>query len=403
MGGTFREWRFLVVAVLVAAVAVAAPPAGAVPDCANPPQVRDVATGQGRLESIASDARGRLFFTDLTADRLLRIDAPGQEPKVLATGMARPGGFAFEPDGSMWVGFSGGAFSGVPQNGMAGIFRIDPETGEKKVFVDGLDQANGMARAPDGSLYTSNNIANEIVKVRRDGTAERGWSGIESPNGLVIDGEQRHLYAAQTFTPAKISRIDLSTKATETYFAAEPGDSSAGLDGLARDAADRLYAAANGLGEVWRIDTDKKACALARGLTMASNVAFGGGPPGFPRANLYVVTFGGRLVELANATDRPPAPPFASPQPAAKPALRLSVGPRRARAGRATGFRFKVTSGGRAVAGATIKAAGRRPVTGADGRARLVYRFNEPRLVRVRAVLSGYRPASSTIRVLPRR
>lgn len=389
---------------LATAVAVlSAPPAAAVPDCATMPQQRDVATGQGRLESIISDARGRLFYTDLTADRLLRLDAPGQEPKVLATGMARPGGFAFEPNGSLSIGFSGGALSGAPANGMAGIFRLDPESGEKNVFVQGLDQANGLARAPDGSLYTSNNIANEIVRVRPDGSAERGWSDIESPNGLVIDTQSRYLYAAQTFTPAKVSRLDLATGAAETYFSAAPNDTAAGLDGLARDGADRLYAAANGSGEVWRIDTDRTACALARGLSMASNVAFGGGPPGFERTNLYVVTFGGRVVELVDATDRPPAPPAGAPRSAGTPRLRMSVSPRRTRAGRSTTLRFTVTSDGNPVAGATVKAAGRRPLTGADGRTRLVYRFHRPRLVRMRAVRAGYRPASTTIRVLPRR
>jgi gluconolactonase len=401
MGGKGRVARVLVAG--AAAAVVHAPPAWAVPDCPTLPQQRVVATDQGRLESIVGDARGRLYYTDLTNDRLLRLDGPGQEPKVLATGMARPGGFAFEPDGSMSVGFSGGALSGVRGNGMAGIFRVDPENGEKKVFVQGIDQANGLARGPDGSLYTSNNIAGEIVRVKPDGGVERAWAEIDSPNGLAIDAQSRYLYAAQTFTPAKVSRIDLRTRQAEVFFSASPNDSAAGLDGLARDGADRLYAAANGAGEVWRIDAEG-ACALARGLSMASNVAFGGGPPGFERSNLYVVTFGGRVVELVNATDRPPPPPLGAPGGGSeRPRLRMAVSPRRVRAGRSSSLRFTVTSDGRPVGGAIVKAAGRRPVTAEDGRARLVYRFHRARLVRVRAVRPGYRPASSTIRVLPRR
>ncbi len=55
----------------------------------------------------------------------------------------------------------------------------------------------------------------------------------------------------------------------------------------------------------------------------ASALNWGGGAPGFPAKNLYVVGFSGVLVELANATDRPPpaGPPAA--------ALRLTVSPRR--------------------------------------------------------------------------
>ena len=382
------------------AAAVAPPPAGAVPDCTNPPQARVIATDQGRLESIIADARGRLFYTDLTADRLLRLDGPGKEPKVLATGMARPGGMVFDSDGSLVIGFSGGAASGVPANGMAGIQRIDPETGEKRPFVGGLDQANGLAKGPDGSYYTSNNIAGEIARVLPNGTAQRNWSTIDSPNGLAIDTQERYLFAAQTFTPAKVTRLELANPANaEVYFSAASEDMAAGLDGLARDGADRLFAAANGAGHVWRIDTDRKACALARGVGMVSNVAFGGGPPGFERANLYAVTFGGQVVELPNATDRPPAPAAGAPAPTGTPRLRLTVSPRRTRVGTRTVLRFMVTSTGSPVAGVKIRVGQRLVVTGTQGTAKVVYRFRHPRLVPTRASRKGYEAAAATIRV----
>ena len=393
-----------IAALTTAAALLGAQPAMALTDCPSQPQARVVVADQGRLESIISDGRGRLFYTDLTADRLLRLDGPGAEPKVLATGMARPGGLAFDPDGSLVIGYSGGALSGAPGNGMAGIQRIDPETGEKKPFVQGLDQANGLARAPDGSFYTSNNIAGEIVHVLANGTVERNWSNIDSPNGLVIDAQERHLFAAQTFTPAKITRFELANpRSAETYFSAASEDMAAGLAGLTRDAADRLYSAAYGSGQVWRIGTDKQACVLARGVSMASNVAFGGGPPGFERGNLYVVSFNGQVVELADATDRPPAPAPGAPETSGTPALRLSVFPRRTRVGRRTTLRFEVTSNGSPVAGAKIRVGQRLVMSGAKGTAKVVYRFRHSRLVRARASRRGYDAAATTIRVDPAR
>ncbi|HEX8074824.1 MAG TPA: SMP-30/gluconolactonase/LRE family protein [Thermoleophilaceae bacterium] len=397
-----RRARFAIP--LAAAVALtAAAPAAAVPDCPSVQPAKDLLTGQGRLESIVGDARGRLFYTDLSDNRLLRLDGPGQQPRVLAEDMARPGGLVFEPSGALVAGFAGGATSGVPGSGGAGMFRVNPETGAKQVFVKGLDQANGVVRAADGSLYTSNDISNEIVRVRPDGSVQRHWVDVDSANGLAIDTRGHHLFVAQTFTPAKIARVELAdpTKVT-TYFTAPPEDTPAGLDGMTRDAADRLYVAANGGGEVWRVGTDAKACALARGLGLPSAAAFGGGG-GFDPRNLYVVTFSGRVIEIPRATDRPEPPPPGVAPPAGLPRLELSVRPRTVRARRLSRLRVRVTSAGRAVAGVSVRLGRRRARSDARGRARLAHRFAGPRRAKVRALRAGYRPAVARVRVLEAR
>ena len=60
-----------ILALAVAALALTAPAAVAVPDCSPMPAARTLASGQGVLESIAADARGRLFISDLGAGRIL--------------------------------------------------------------------------------------------------------------------------------------------------------------------------------------------------------------------------------------------------------------------------------------------------------------------------------------------
>ncbi|HEX2087236.1 MAG TPA: SMP-30/gluconolactonase/LRE family protein [Solirubrobacteraceae bacterium] len=403
--GGLRTVRRLAPVAAAAAALAAPPPAHAVPDCVPQPKATAIATGQGRLESIVSDERGRLFYTDLTSNRLLRLDRPGAEPVVVAEQMNRPGGLVFDTDGSLVVGFSGGALSGAPGNGGAGLFRVNPETGEKHVFASGFDQANGLVRGPDGAFYTSNNIGGGIVRVAPDGTWAP-WAEVESPNGLVADTQNRHLFAAETFRPARITRIEFARpEAPSTFFTAPPEDSSAGLDGLTRDAADRLYAAANGAGQVWRV-ADGRACALARGLNLPSNLAFGGGGPGFSDRNLYVVTFGGQIVELADVAERPAGrrpsgsgPPGSGPSAAPRRRLRVTVRPARVVAGRRVRLRFRVTSGGRAVAGARVRLGRRSATTGRRGRARLVHRFRRPGRARVRAFRAGYESATRTIRV----
>jgi sugar lactone lactonase YvrE len=286
----------------------AAPPAQAAPDCSPMPTARVVASGQGVLESIASDQRGRLFYTDTDAARLLRIDRPGAQPQVIAEGIDGILGVMVDRDGSLVVGFGNSNTDAAADNGNAGLMRVDPKTGRTiEIITRGLDMSNGIARGPDGAYYASNDFGDGIDRFL-NGQVTDNWSPVETPNGLVIDSTGRYLFAAQTFKPASIAQIDLAQpQAPTTYAAATGPDIFAGPDGLTRDRADRLYVAANGAGEVWRVDRDRSICVLARGLQFVSSVSFGGGKPGFPSRNLYAVTFTGLLVELANVTAQPPA------------------------------------------------------------------------------------------------
>jgi sugar lactone lactonase YvrE len=383
---------------LLAALAalLAAAPARALPDCPNPPEKRTLLSGQGQLESIVADARGRLFYSDIqNGGRLFRLDAPGTEPKQLVQGVNGTGGLAWGTDGNLVLGFNAGTQNAAVDGQEGGLLRVDPETGATAVITRGMGQANGLVRGPDGAIYASNDYGNGIDRYL-DGRLQDDWSRVQTPNGLVIDTAGRHLYAAQTFKPASIARIDLADPSKEEpYFEAGPPDLQAGPDGMTRDDRDRLFVALNAAGEVWRIDTDRSACRLASGILNASAVNWGGGAPGFPARNLYVVAFSGVLIELAGATDRPPAagPPAAGP-------LKLAVAPRRARAGAATAWTLRVSAGGAPVAGAAVRLGGRRATTGGSGEARITVAFSHPGLRKATASHPGHGSARKTIRVL---
>jgi sugar lactone lactonase YvrE len=143
---------------------------------------------------------------------------------------------------------------------------------------------------------------------RPDGVVEHRWADVSSANGLVVDRAKRHVYAAQTFQAAAIAQVDLADPGTaETYYAAPLDDVSAGLDGMVRDRRDRLYVAANGAGQIWKVNRRPEACSLASMAAFPdgpSDLAFGRGRKGFDRRNLYVVTFAGTVIELAGV--RPP-------------------------------------------------------------------------------------------------
>jgi gluconolactonase len=297
----------LLTALTLLAAAVAAAPAAAAAPCANPAQVRVLSSGHGVLESIAIDSRGRLFFTDSTAGELLMLRRPGGRPKLILDGIDGPGGIVFQRhSGNVLVGFGDTIAQAAdgPLNPEAGLLRVNPTTGASEIHTVGLQMANGVARGPGRRIYASIDIGGGIDRIRKR-RVRINWADVPSANGMIADRAKRSLFVNQTFTAAAIQRVPFDDpSAAETYFAAGPADAAAGLDGLTRDGNDTLYAAANGAGEIWRIDGPGKYCTLAEldpFPSGPSDLDFGNRRGNFSARNLYVTTFGGELLELVDA------------------------------------------------------------------------------------------------------
>jgi hypothetical protein len=294
-------------ATLAGLALVAAPPALAVPACPAQPEVRVLyQADSGMLESVAVDRKGRVFFTNNTSGDLLTLPKGGGSAQVIASGIDAPGGIIFKRNGDLLVGFgdSVAQASDGTTSPEAGLIRVDPRTGKSTTAVSGLQMANGVARAPGGVIFASNDVGTSIDRIVH-GQVQLAWSTLVSPNGVVVDSTGKYLFSNQTFTTAAIQRIPIDDPThPETYFTAAPADAAAGFDGLTRGSGDELYVAANGAGEVWRIDGPGSACSLLTRDPFPSGpsaVAFGRGHGGIAKSSLLVTTFGGELIELRNA------------------------------------------------------------------------------------------------------
>lgn len=280
----------------------------AAPNCTqHEPHWRFLAKGAPLHEAVISDGKGRLFYSNAPtggSGQLMRLDRPGARPKVLLDGIGSPGGMAFDSKGMLLLGFGDGILDGLLGNitPVAGLLRVNPNTGVHVTYATGLAMANGVARAPNGTVFASTDVGLGIDRVSPSRQVTNRWASVISSNGLVVDPKGRYLYAAQTFQPAAVQRIQISNPAkVKTFFTAGLADIDAGFDGMTRDSAGNLFVAANGAGQIWRIGTHGRACVLARGLTLPSAVAFGHGTRRFKGRNLYAVTFRGDLVVLPNA------------------------------------------------------------------------------------------------------
>jgi sugar lactone lactonase YvrE len=298
-------------AVLVALAALptallAAPAASAAPDCPGgriPP--RTVASTGDTLEYGIFDRQGRFFYSDSSASVLMRIDRFGDAPKPLAP-IPAPGAMVFASDGSIIIGTGDSLQNGTmgDLNPMSGLMRVNPDTGAAQTYATGLGMANGIALAPDGAIYATNDVGFDIDRVK-GGKVDHPWATVYSTNGIVVSPDNRYVYVSQTFAPAAIQRISVADPSQVTpYAVAQGGDMQAGPDDMTMDERENLYVAANGAGQVWKVDTSGAICILAAGLQFPSAVNFG---VGSNSRNLYVVAFDGHISELANARPTPAA------------------------------------------------------------------------------------------------
>lgn len=304
----------LALALLAPSAALAVPP----PDCAGTSPTRVIFSGQGRLESVIADRFGRLYFTatDPTgAGKLMKAGSPTAPPRVLAEDLDAPGGMVFD-DGQLLVGRGNSIANGSQgdENPVAELLSVDLKTGVKRVFARGLGMANGVARSPDGTIFASNDFGSKLDRIAgalgrgTPGTVTHGFAEVETGNGMAVDRAGKFLYVNQTFTPtAAIQRVEIANPSRVKTFASVPGEANVTLDGMTRDRANNLYVAALGRGQVWRVDTRGRICVVAGGLSAPSALAFGRGDKRFSGGNLYVVSFGGEVVEIpgANRTSFP--------------------------------------------------------------------------------------------------
>ncbi|MGK8488298.1 SMP-30/gluconolactonase/LRE family protein [Nocardia asiatica] len=274
----------------------------AIPACAATGPARTLVAQPRTFEAAAFDRQGRLLVSDWLGNRIDVLDTPGAAPRTIAS-IDAPGGIAPLPDGAVLVG-SGIAAPALlaPTFGFARLMRLDPATGQLAPYAGGLSMGNGVAIAPDGTVYASNDLVPALDRVDPDGTVHRGWYRETPANGLALSPDGRTLYANVSLGgDTRTLAIDTATGVARTHFRPPAGFENAFLDDLDIDRAGRLYAPAYFAGQVWRIDTDGTVCALATGLALPAGITVGVDRAGFAAGSVYVTTHTGQVVEISNA------------------------------------------------------------------------------------------------------
>ncbi|MCX4694734.1 SMP-30/gluconolactonase/LRE family protein [Streptomyces sp. NBC_01408] len=296
--------RAAVLAVAAAAgVLVPGGPAHAAPACAATgpaaPPVQ-VAHLPDWVESIAVDRRGRMFATAYFTGRVYRIDAPGSAPVALTGDIGANGGIVVRPDGRLLVGTGNDLVHSLTGDVLpvSKLLAVDPESGEVTTYASGLGGIDGVALAPDGTVYTTTLGGRSIGRVTPDGRVDPAWAKVAQPNGIAVSPDGSEVYVVQTTVAPGLYRIPVGDPAhPRRWISAGASDALALPDGLTLDGRGRPLIATHASGQIWRAEGGSL-CALESGMRLSTQLTYGQGDRGFSAGRLYRAGVDGRIYEV---------------------------------------------------------------------------------------------------------
>ncbi|MFG3280608.1 SMP-30/gluconolactonase/LRE family protein [Streptomyces sp. NPDC048111] len=312
---TARGYRgALCAAALATAAALLTPvPAHAAPACRTPttaPPVQ-VAHVPDWAESIVVDQRGRMFATAYFTGRVYRIDAPGSAPVALTPNIGANGGIVVRPDGQLLVGTGndlGHSLTGdlLP---VSKLLQVDPDSGAVSTYASGLGGIDGVALAPDGTVYTTTVGGRNIGRVTPDGRVDPAWAHVLMPNGIAVSPDGAEVYVIQTTPAPGLYRIPADDPAhPRRWITTTLPDTLALPDGLTLDSQGRPLIATHAAGQIWRAEGGAL-CSVQSGMYLSTQITYGHGERGFSAGRLYRSGVDGKIYEVPAGAD------LAAPRP----------------------------------------------------------------------------------------
>jgi gluconolactonase len=228
-----------------------------------------VSEGYQFTEGPAADAKGNVFFTDVPANKIFRIDVLTGKVTLFAKDTAKTNGLMFGPDGRLYG----------CRNGEKKIVAYDM-SGKVHTIAEGVN-SNDIVVASDGSLFFTDPPNNQVWYVSPEGKKRVVAKGFR-PNGIILwPGEGTLVVtdsdAAVLWTFRVEPNGNLSHK--EKYYLPLrllPGKKRPGSDGMTVDNRGRLYVASYAGVQMFDPTGRMGGVILKPQNRFLSNVVFGG-------------------------------------------------------------------------------------------------------------------------------
>ncbi len=232
------------------------------------------------LEGPSFDRSGKLYCVNAPFGQILEIAANGSV-RIAAEYDGVPNGLKIHRSGEIFIADR--------QNG---IMRMDPVSGRVSTFIgrDRLEPnykgVNDLFFRSNGDLYFTDQGSTDlrdptgrVFRHRADGRLDLLLLNVPSPNGIVMNPAETHLFIAVTFGP-QVWRCGILADGSVDRLGAFQTFSGgySGPDGLAMDAQGGLAVAHNRLGTVWMFDPLGEPTYRIRSAAglQTTNLAYGG-------------------------------------------------------------------------------------------------------------------------------
>jgi cyanophycinase len=272
---TMQSKRWAMSLVLVAGVAAAARAQDSVPGIVAKPEVVRVQTGFVFTEGPTADAAGNLYFTDVRASKILKLDAQGN----LLT-------FLEDTQGANGLGFDARGRLIAAQGGAARIIAIDVATRAITVLADKyngqpLARPNDLVVDRQGGVYFTDPDPKSVYYVAIDGRVTRLIDDLPRPNGVILSPDEATLYVVPSGSPDVMAYPvqapgKIGSGRVLARLAQDASGPPRGGDGLAVDSAGNLYLAVPALKAIQVVSPAGKTLGMIAVPENPTNADFGG-------------------------------------------------------------------------------------------------------------------------------
>jgi sugar lactone lactonase YvrE len=170
------------------------------PDDESHELVADVGTW---VLGLALDADSRVYICAYTEGSILRLDPRSGAVDTYCAGLRTPNWAVFEPEGALYASDSGGEDLEA-RDGR--VVRIPPGGGSFETLnMPPIAFANGMALAPDGTLFVVESFIPRVLAIRDGRTSVYCDLPGTVPDGLALDAEGGLIVTV--YQPNKVVRI----------------------------------------------------------------------------------------------------------------------------------------------------------------------------------------------------
>lgn len=277
-----RVWRVTLLCLLWAACGLAADAPMKIPGIGPIGPIETVHTGLTFAEGPAPDFDGQLYFTDVFANRVLKVN-PGGKPTMVLEASQGTNGLMFSRPGTVIA----------CQGGLGRIISIDAATKVVSVVVDKhngerFNRPNDLVVDQQGGVYFTDpkfgagkQDQEGVYYATAQAGATRLVGDLTFPNGIILSPDEKTLYVLQ-YAAAEAMAYPVTAPGKlgpgKTFFALPQKDAGkkAGGDGMSIDTKGNLYITVPALKQLAVVSPEGRQLGTIALPAVPTNCAFGG-------------------------------------------------------------------------------------------------------------------------------